>query len=147
MGKKVKVINNIHSIVGFYLNPLPESFRVLPRQGAFLSVEEEELDYIHINQSIIQKGIIWIDDKDVRIKFGLETPEGEKANANVLQYTEILELVGGHHKRLEKIINGISEDAIVQQFVEAARELEIDSVTKIDIIEKKAKTKIRQEAE
>lgn len=145
MSKKVKVINNVHSVVGFYLNPLPESFRVLPKQGAFLQLCEEELDYININQSIIQKGLIWIDDAELRVKYGLETEKGEKANANVLQYSEIIKLVEGHHKRLEKAIGEITEDTILQQFVEAARELKLDSKAKIDMIEAKAKIKIYDE--
>lgn len=145
MSKKVKVINNVHSVVGFYLNPLAESFRVLPKQGAFLQLSEEELDYIHINQSIIQKGLIWIDDAELRVKYGLETEQGEKANSNVLQYSEILKLVEGNYKRLEKVIGEITEDAILQQFVEAARELKVDSKSKIDIIEAKAKIKIYDE--
>ena len=140
--KKVKVINNVHSVVGFYLNPLPESFRVLPRQGAFLNLTEEELDYININQAIIQKGLIWIDDKELRVKYGLETPDGEKANANILQYEEIKELVNGNYKKLEKAIGEITENAILLQFVEAAREVNLDSKAKIDIIENKSKIKI-----
>lgn len=145
MSKKVKVINNVHSVVGFYLNPLPESFRVLPKQGAFLQLTEEELDYIHINQSIIQKGLIWIDDVELRVKYGIENDKGEKENSNVLQYAEILELVKGNHKRLEKVMGEITEDAILQQFVEASRELKLDSKAKIDIIEAKAKIKIYDE--
>jgi len=140
--KKVKVINNVHSVVGFYLNPLPESFRILPKQGAFLSLTEEELDYININQAIIQKGLIWIDDKDLRVKYGLETSDGEKTNANILQYEEIKELVNGNYKKLEKAIGEITENAILLQFVEAAREVNLDSKAKIDIIENKSKIKI-----
>lgn len=140
--KKVKVINNVHSVVGFYLNPLPESFRILPKQGAFLNLTEEELDYININQAIIQKGLIWIDDKDLRVKYGLETSDGEKTNANILQYEEIKELVNGNYKKLEKAIGEITENAILLQFVEAAREVNLDSKAKIDIIENKSKIKI-----
>ncbi|KOS61439.1 hypothetical protein FJQ98_16680 [Lysinibacillus agricola] len=145
--KKVKVINNVHSVVGFYLNPLPESFRILPRQGAFLNLTEEELDYININQAIIQKGLIWIDDKDLRVKYGLETLDGEKANANILQYEEIKELVNGNYKKLEKAIGEITENAILLQFVEAAREVNLDSKAKIDIIENKSKIKIYENEE
>lgn len=142
MGKQIKVVNNIHSAVGFYLNPTPESFRLLPKHGSFLNIDEEELDYIHINQEIIQKGILWIDDHDTRVKFGLETPEGEKTNQNIIQHDEIAELIQGNYKKLEKSLNSITEDAIIEQFVEVARELKIDSRTKIDMIEEKAKMKI-----
>lgn len=145
MTKTVKVINNIHSSVGFQLNPLPESIRILPKQGSFLNITEEEVDYININQAIIQKGIIWIDDKDVRVKLGLESETGEKTNSNVVRYDEIVELVQGNYKKLEKSLNEITEDAIVQQFVEIARELKIDSKAKIDIIQAKSKTKIYDE--
>lgn len=139
---KVKVINNIHGGLGFYLNPTPESFRMLPKQGAFLNIEDEELDYIHINQEIVQKGMLWIDDKNTRIKYGLETSEGEKTNLNVVRHEEIVELVQGNYKKLEKALNEITEDTIVLQFVEVARELKVDSKAKIDIIEKKSKMKI-----
>ncbi|MGM7720498.1 hypothetical protein [Metabacillus sp. Hm71] len=147
MGKQVKVVNNIHSGLGFYLNPTPESFRLLPKQGSFLKIDEEEIDYIHINQEIIQKGMLWIDDKDVRVKLGLETETGEKTNLNVVRNEEIVELIQGNYKKLEKTLNEITEDAIVQQFVEVARELQVDSKAKIDIIEKKSKMKIYEDEE
>lgn len=142
MSKKVKVINNIHGGLGFNLNPTPDSFRVLPKQGAFLNIEEEEVDYIHINQEIIQKGMLWLDSKELRIKYGLETAEGEKTNLNVVRHEEIVELVSGNYKKLEKALNEVTEETIVLQFVEVARELKVDSKAKIDIIEKKSKMKI-----
>lgn len=142
MGKQVKVVNNIHSAVGFFLNPTPESFRVLPKQGSFLRIDEEEIDYIYINQEVIQKGILWIEDKEIRVKLGLETPEGEKTNLNVLRHDEIVELVQGNYKKLEKVLNEITEKTIILQFVEVARELKVDSKAKIDIIESKSKMKI-----
>lgn len=145
MGKKIKVINNIHSGLGFYLNPTPESFRLLPKQGSFITLDEEEIDYIHINQEIIQKGMMWVDDKDARIKFGLETESGEKTNLNVVRHEEIIELVNGNYKKLEKALNEITEDAIILQFVEVARDLKIDSKAKIDIIEKKSKMSIYED--
>jgi len=147
MGKQVKVINNIHSGLGFYLNPTPESFRLLPKQGSFLKIDEEEIDYIHINQEVIQKGMLWIDDKEVRVKLGLETETGEKTNSNVVRNEEIIELVQGNYKKLEKELNEITEKAIILQFVEVARELKLDSKAKIDIIEKKAKMKIYDDEE
>lgn len=145
MSNKIKVINNIHSVLGFYLNPSPESFRSLPKQGAFMNVTEEELDYIYINQAIIQKGALWIDDKDTRIRLGLEDEKGVKANQNILRYDEILELVQGNYKKLEKVIGEITEESILQQFVEAAREVKLDSKAKIDIIEGRAKMPIYDE--
>lgn len=142
MGKKVKVINNIHGGLGFNLNPTPDSFRVLPKQGAFLNIDEEEVDYIHINQEIIQKGMLWLDSQELRIKYGLETAEGEKTNLNVVRHEEIVELVSGNYKKLEKALNEVTEETIILQFVEVARELKVDSKAKIDIIEKKSKMKI-----
>lgn len=147
MSKKVKIINNIQSAVGVYLNPTPESFRLLQKRGAFLNIEEEEIDYIHINQEVIQKGSIWIDDQEIRVRLGLETAEGEKANLNVVRHEEIVELIQGNYKKLEKALNEITEDTIILQFVEVARELQVDSKAKIDIIEKKAKIKIYEDEE
>lgn len=147
MGKKVKVLNNIHGSLGFYLNPTPDSFRVLPKQGAFLNIDEEEIDYIYINQEIIQKGMLWIDDSEIRVRFGLEDAEGEKVNLNVLRHDEIVELVQGNYKKLEKALNDITEPTITMQFVEVARELKVDSKAKIDIIEKKSKMKIYEDEE
>ena len=147
MGKKVKVLNNIHGALGFYLNPTPDSFRVLPKQGAFLTIDEEEIDYIFINQEIIQKGMLWLEDKDIRVKLGLETSEGEKTNLNVLRHEEIVELVQGNYKKLEKALGDITEPTIILQFVEVARELKLDSKAKIDIIEKKSNSKIYEDEE
>jgi hypothetical protein len=143
--KKVKVINNINGALGFYLNPTPESFRVLVKQGAFLNIDEEEIDYININQEVIQKGMLWIEDKDTRVRLGLEEPTGEKTNANVLRHQEIVDLVNGNYRKLEKVLNDIDEPTIVLQFVEVARELKVDSKAKIDIIETKSKMKIYQD--
>lgn len=139
---KVKVTNNIHGGLGFYLNPMPESFRLLPKQGSFLEITEEELQYIHINQEIIQKGMLWIEDKDTRVIFGLENEDGTKENQNVLQHNEIVDLINGHHKTLEKTLNEITEPTIITQFVEVARDLKIDSKAKIDMIEKASKMTI-----
>ena len=147
MSKKVKIVNNVNSSVGFYLNPTPESFRMLPKRGAFLLIDEQEVEYININQSIIEKGIVWIDDKDNRVKLGLETETGEKVNANILQHEEIVELVSGNYKKLEKVLEGITEKAIIEQFVEVARELNIDSRAKIEIIEGKSNKRIFEEKE
>ncbi|MGG3892021.1 hypothetical protein [Metabacillus fastidiosus] len=147
MSQKVKVINNIHSAVGFLLNPNPESLKVLPKQGTFYHVTEEEIDYIHINQNLIQTGVLWVDDKDVRVKLGLETPEGEKTNQNVLRHEEIVELIQGNYKKLEKALSEITENTIILQFVEVARELKVDSKAKIDIIEAKSKIKIFEDEE
>lgn len=140
--KKVKIINNVDAIVGFQLDPLPQSLRILPRRGAFLNITEEELDYIHVNQNLIQKGLIWIDDQEIRVNYGLEKPTGEKLNVNVLQYEEIVKLVNGHHKTLEKALSKIDEKAILLQFVEAARESKLDSKIKIDMIEAKVNVEI-----
>lgn len=147
MSEKIKVINNIHGGLGFYLNPTPESFRVLPKQGAFLNITEEEIQYIFINQEIIQKGMLWIENKDLRVKYGLEKEDGSKTNPNVLQHDEIVELVKGHHKTLEKTLSEITEKEIILQFVEVARELKIDSKAKIDTIEKVSKVKIFDDEE
>jgi hypothetical protein len=147
MGKKIKVINNVHSGLGFYLNPTPESFRLLPKQGAFLDINEDEVNYIHINQEIIQKGMLWIDDKDKRVELGLEETDGKKTNQNVIRHDEIVELVQGNYKKLEKALGEIDEQTIILQFVEVARELKIDSKAKIDLIEAKSKMKIYDDAD
>jgi hypothetical protein len=143
--KKVKVINNIHGGLGFYLNPTPESFRLLPKQGAFLEITDEEIQYIHINQEIIQKGMLWLDSQELRISYGIEKEDGTKENLNVLRHEEIVELVQGNYKKLEKSIEEISEPTILSQFVEVARELKIDSKAKIDIIEKATGATIYEE--
>lgn len=142
MSKKVKVVNNIHGSLGFHLNPTPDSFRVLPKQGAFLSIEDEEIDYININQQIIQKGMLWIEDQATRVRLGLEDEKGERSNQNILRHEEIVELVKGNYQVLKKALNEITEKTIIQQFVEVAREVGLDSKGKIDLIEEKAKTKI-----
>lgn len=147
MGRKIKVVNNIHGSLGFYLNPTPESFRVLKSQGLFYDIDEEEVRFIHVNQEIIQKGMLWIEDKEMRIEFGLEKADGTKQNQNILRHDEIVELVQGNFKRLEKVLNDITESSIILQFVEVARELKIDSKAKIDLIEAKSKMKIFEDIE
>lgn len=141
MSKKIKIINNIKSIVSFNINPV-DGFRTLPRQGAFMNITEDELNYIYINQQIIQKGILWVDDKDMRVQLGLETEDGTKDNKNIIQHEDIVKLIEGHHKTLERNLKSITEPTILLQFVEIARELNIDSVAKIKMIEESAKVKI-----
>lgn len=136
------MVNNIYSSLGFYLNPLPESFRMLPKRGAFLNIADEEIDYIHINQQIIQKGMLWIEDQGTRIRLGLEDDQGKRTNQNVLRHDEIVDLITGNYQVLKKALGEITEKTIIQQFVEAARELKLDSKGKIDLIEDKAKMKI-----
>lgn len=136
LSNKIKVINNVKSIVGFNIDPTGSGFRSLPKQGTFIFLTEEEINYIHVNQSIIQKGLVWIEDKDTRVKLGLEDEEGNRENSNIIQHKEIVELVEGHHKTLESALNKIDEPTILQQFVEVARDLKIDSISKIKAIEK-----------
>ena len=147
MSRKIKVVNNVHGSLGFNLNPTPESLRVLRTQGAFLDIEEDEIRFIFINQEIIQKGILWIEDKEMRVELGLEKPNGVKQNQNILKHDEISEVIQGNYKRLEKILNEITEPNIVLQFVEIARDLKIDSKAKIDLIEARSKIKIFEDAE
>jgi len=147
MSRKIKVINNIHGALGFNLNPTPESLRILKTQGSFIDIEEDEVRYIYINQEIIQRGILWIDDKDMRVELGLEKEDGNKTNVNILRHDEISDIIQGNYKKLEKILNDITELAIIQQFVEIARDLKIDSKAKIDIIEAKANMKIYEDTE
>lgn len=143
--KKIRVINNIDSALGFYLNANQESLKVLKKQGSFIDVYENELDYVFHEQEIIQKGMLWIEDKTLRIKYQLENEDGTKENQNVLKHDEIKVLIEGNYKKLEKVLNEITEPIIIQQFVEVARELKIDSKVKIDIIEKVSKMKIYED--
>lgn len=142
MSNKIKLVNNIKSIVGFNVNPSGDGFRTLPKQGTFIYVTEDELNYIHINQSIIQKGILWIDNQDMRIKLGLEDESGDRHNKNILQYEDIVNLVKGHHMTLASALRNIDEQAILLQFVEVARDLKIDSMAKVKMIEEKSKVKV-----
>lgn len=135
MSKKIKVINNIKGILGMDLNPTNEGYRALPRQGAFLNITEDELNYIHVNQEIIQKGMLWIEDKDHRVRLGIEDEEGKRESNNILKHDEIVELVKGNHLKLRSTLKDIDEQTILTQFVEVARDLEIDSVAKIKMIE------------
>lgn len=147
MGKKIRVVNNIHGKLGFCLNPMPESIRLLKTQGDFIDIDEDELRHIYINQEIVQRGMLWIEDKNMRIEFGLEKEDGTKENANILKYNEIKELVQGNFKRLEKVLGEVNEPNIILQFVEAAREIKIDSRAKIDLIEKKSGMLIYEDKE
>ena len=142
---KFKVINNFHGGLGFYKNASPQSYFLLKKQDLFTYLDEEEIDYISLNQTIIQRGMLWIDDKDMRIKYGIEKEDGNKVNFNVLKNDEIKNLIEGNYKKLEKVLNEISEQNTILQFVDIARELKIDSKTKIDLIEAKSKIKLFEE--
>jgi hypothetical protein len=133
--------------LGFSLNPSPESFRLLKTSGAFIDIDEDEVRFIHVNQEVIQKGMLFVEDKDLRIEFGLEKPDGTKLNKNILTKDEIIKTIQGHHKTLEKFLNEIDEPSVIRQFVEIARELKIDSKAKIDLIEAKSKMKIYEDEE
>lgn len=139
---KIKVINNFHGSLGFYKNASPQSYFLLKKQGLFTYLTEEEIDYISLNQTIIQRGMLWIDNKNMRIKYGIEKEDGNKVNFNVLKSDEIKELIEGNYKKLEKTLNGITEQNTILQFVDIARDLKIDSKTKIDLIESKSKVKL-----
>jgi hypothetical protein len=140
--EKIKVINNTHGSLGFTTNPTPQSLVVLKSHGLFWYLTEDEIRYIFLNQTIIQKGLLWIDDKDIRIDLGIEQADGQKINYNVMKNTEIEEFIKGNYKRLEKVLDEITESHTLKQFVENARIMKLDSKAKIDIIEKKAKIKI-----
>ena len=142
MLEKIKVINNTHGSLGFTTNPTPQSLVVLESHGLFWYLTEDEIRYVFLHQKIIQKGLLWIDDKDIRIDLGIEQADGQKINYNVMKNTEIEEFIKGNYKRLEKVLDEITESHTLKQFVENARIMKLDSKAKIDIIEKKAKIKI-----
>jgi len=142
---KIRVTNNFYGSLGFNRNASPESFFLLKKQGLYTDLTEDEIDYISLNQTIIQRGMLWLDNKDLRIKYGIEKPDGNKANFNVLKHDEIRELIEGNYKKLEKVINEITEQNTILQFVDIARELKIDSKVKIDLIEAKSKIKLFEE--
>lgn len=139
------VRSNVQGGLGFFLNPSPESFRLLPKHDTFLDITEDEVRYIHINQEIIQKGMLWVEDDTLRIEFGIDSVDGQRENMNAIKRSEIVELVSGNYKKLEKALQSIDEQSILTQFVEVARELKIDSKTKIDVIERAAKINIYEE--
>jgi len=140
--EKIKVINNTHGSLGFTTNPTPQSLVVLKSHGLFWYLTEDEIRYIFLNQTIIQKGLLWIDDKDIRIDLGIEQADGQKINYNVMKNEEVVAFITGNYKRLEKVLDEVTEQHTLKQFVENARIMKLDSKTKIDIIEKKAKIKI-----
>ena len=142
MLEKIKVINNTHGSLGFTTNPTPQSLVVLKSHGLFWYLTEDEIRYIFLNQTIIQKGLLWIDDKDIRIDLGIEQADGQKINYNVMKNEEVVAFITGNYKRLEKVLDEVTEQHTLKQFVENARIMKLDSKTKIDIIEKKAKIKI-----
>lgn len=144
---KIKVISNVQGGLGFYLNPAPDSFRILPKHETFLEITKEEIQYIYINQEIIQKGMLWIDDVDLRIEYGIEKEDGTKENMNALRIEEITALVSGNYKKLEKALEEVTEPIIISQFVDVARTLKIDSKAKIDVIEKASNMKIYDDVE
>jgi hypothetical protein len=140
--EKIKVINNTHGALGFTTNPTPQSLVVLKSHGLFWYLTEDEIRYVFLNQSIIQKGLLWIDDKDMRISLDLEQADGQKVNYNVMKNEEVVAFLSGNYKRLEKVLEEVTEQHTLKQFVENARIMKLDSKAKIDIIEKKANIKV-----
>lgn len=138
--EKVLLTSNFDGTVG--VTPAYSKFAKFAKKGVSIPFDKDEIRYIFRVQSVIQNGLVIVDDKDLRVEFGLETAKGEKQNMNVLTPEEIVKLINGSVKNLEKALKDITEEHTLRAIVETAREQKVDSKVKIDLIEKASKLEV-----
>jgi|GEM_PF-2777701 len=118
--KMIRVVNNMPTgSLGIVLTdgkPI-----VLSKPGSYKEVSFDNVLNIYNSCKLIQKGHLYIDNKDVRIEFGLE--DGDQVDINALSREELGELVKeSDAKHLETILAADTSDGTKEKIVLLARE-------------------------
>ncbi|EGL20047.1 MULTISPECIES: hypothetical protein [unclassified Paenibacillus] len=118
--KMIRVVNNMPTgSLGIVLTdgkPI-----VLPKPGSYKEVSFDNVLNIYTSCKLIQKGHLYIDNKEVRIEFGLE--DGDQVDINALSREELGELVKeSDAKHLETILAADTSDGTKEKIVLLARE-------------------------
>ncbi|MCY9594036.1 hypothetical protein PC41400_08045 [Paenibacillus chitinolyticus] len=145
--KMIRVVNNMPTgSLGIVLTdgkPI-----VLPKPGNYKEVSFDNVLNIFNSCKLIQRGHLYIDNKDVRIEFGLE--DGDQVDINALSREELGELVKeSDAKQLEAILAADTSDGTKEKIVLLAREQynnESMDAKKVKVIETATGMSVTEEA-
>lgn len=127
--KKVKVMNPNSFKVGLnFMDGIKST--IVPPKG-YVSIPEEEVDYINSTSSIFRRKILIIDEPEKNQDLGY----AEKTLAN---YTdeEIVELIKGHLNKTKAVLEKEKERHVIDRVISLARSIDELSINKIEYLEK-----------
>lgn len=129
---KIKVISNTHGSLGTYCN-LSDKRYYFPKKDSYKTILLEELQSIYNDKSaIIDDGFIRFEDVEV-YKY-LEVPEEIYSNLLPDKDIEVL-IVENEAKVIEEKIKKVPKQ-VKENIAMKAREMELDSMSKINVITK-----------
>ena len=134
--ERVKIISKIKGTVVIYDRDIPIR-REWTRKGQVQTIPMDimqDLIYQEGVLSLFEQGVLYIEDKDARVKLGLEV-EGEEPTIKMLTDTQMLGALYGKTEDLKKTLEELPK-AQIDELVGLAVEKEITDMAKVDVIEK-----------
>lgn len=117
----IKVINNMPA-GGLGIELANGKKRILPEPESFINITVEDIWHTFNTCKTIQKGYLFIDDKDMRIELGLEDDEGIDINAISREDLKVI-VVDKPVSELKEILESDLSDGTKEKIVILAREI------------------------
>lgn len=102
---------------------------VIPPKG-YLSIPEEEIDYINSTSSVFKRKILIIENEEKNEDLGYDT----NTVANFSD-DEIRELIKGHLNKIKSVLANEKEKHVIDRVITIAREFEDLSLNKVKFLE------------
>lgn len=102
---------------------------VIPPKG-YLSIPEEEIDYINSTSSVFKRKILIIENEEKNEDLGYDT----NTVANFSD-DEIRELIKGHLNKIKSVLANEKEKHVIDRVIAIAREFEDLSLNKVRFLE------------
>lgn len=114
--------------------PSGEYYEWLPAREDYEDSHEltfREVSWLHTQTSTFREGYLFIDNEEVRKRFGLES---EKQKVLNLSRSEIETMLKGNMKALKKLEDVKDNKSLILDVVEVAKELKITNATKLEYL-------------
>lgn len=138
MAEKVKITNYSNGMLNLYIPELRVN-RFFEKSGqSFLFDKDavEEMFYYPAVENLFKKGILYIEDKEIRVKFGLEEENGKIPEEIVAPISDSTILAYWSVKPFEEFKEYVSKLPLIQQerFVSIAIEKKILDYNKSNLL-------------
>lgn len=131
MAEKFRLYNNNSYNVGVILLDKPLGININPH--SFTMVTEDDIDYLMSTCTLLQRGILQVDEKkktDVLEQMGIDVEN----DANFMSDDDIKKRLGGTGKKMEEWLGTITERQTLGRVCEIAKEMNL-SMSKMKILQ------------
>lgn len=119
--KSIKVVNNMPN-GGLGIDLANGKKKILPKPNSFTEITKEDIWHIYNICRTIQKGYLFIDDKEMRVELGLEDGDGIEINAMCREDLKSI-VVDKPLSELKEILESDLSDGTKEKIVVLAREV------------------------